>query len=106
MVAGGGRGHAPFQLLPGEGEHLVHSAAELERAGDLHTFRLHIDLAPQIGVQSGQAEQRGLEDVGRDPRPGLLDGLKGERHGSDLPVLMVVDRIRKRGKGYQRGCHG
>ena len=81
VVAGGGGDQTPGLLLLGEGTDLEVGAPDLIGSGDLHVFRLQIDVVAAAFGEVGRVDQRrGPQDALEDAS-GVFELFKGQHHG-------------------------
>ena len=78
VVASGSGNKAPRLLLRGEGADLIVGAPDLVGPGDLHIFRLEIDMVPRGFGKSHGVDQMGVRDHARKHTAGGLEIL--QRH--------------------------
>ena len=81
VVAGGGGDEAPGFLLLAEGADLIVGPADLIGAGDLHIFRLEIDLISTRLGQGGGVDQAGGADHALQRCTGSFELFQGEHIG-------------------------
>ena len=79
VIACGEGDHALGAILFGQREDLVQCAAQLERSRRLQSFGFQEQLETQFAVELGGAQERSLDNMGRQQCGGLLNGLKVER---------------------------